>query len=721
MYLIHEKELFNAFECLKADINHESAKKIVLINGTFGSGKSFFLKSLLPALLEENLVDYIFKADFDTNAKFTIDILQSLAQNSYYIESESLPAFSNNESSFINEQFTSTLSTLRNKDTYLFEKIYEREYLKDNYQFHLSTNETEEDLSNEAICNSIEALYPNQDKYKTFFSNPTKVALESLIVDLMTVLFAGQTEFPIPKKKYKIVMVIDGYDKQSWTVQNWILEKLLPCLDNLKFGDFVSYDTSFIDAEVKLSDFFDFRFVFSFRENLLQGRLKEAWETHSDQLKNITLNPASDLVMQSFFHSEGIDKSDYDALAKNTFGIPYIFNLKVEYKKVGDSEIDNISLVYHLAGQKILSDFEEQQSDWIRCTAFLDEFDARGLEFFQIIGQKSKIAFSFMQFLSDIYIHKGDKLQLRHELKELISKATLFDSPSSSKGYSKIAEQYYELAPLIDKYNETDFNILCELAYFDWFEKDFILEKAFSDKLEAINVLINNRPDLFELNSNMLRINNDLACKLNTLNQILDSDLYSNKIAYIAEIETEFQKSLQDKLTKLGNKKKEASESLSLVRDQLDDALNAIANTQKPQGRNLYKKNTKLRIEPNTKYTKYLALTAVLVVLGIKPELILGIVFESDATFDIASKMFYILAALMSAFIGIDYFSGKTKVKRQTPQSATSNSPLTDEEKKIEELKHKEIFLKNELHKFDNQINTVSTQLGMSISRICDK
>ncbi len=721
MYLIHEKELFKAFECLKADINHESAKKIVLINGTFGSGKSFFLKSLLPALLEENWVDYIFRADFDTNAKFTIDILQSLAQNAYYIESDSLPAFTNNESSFINEQFTSTLSTLRNKDTYLFEKIYEREYLKDNYQFHLSATDTEVDLSDEAICNSIEALYPKQDKYKTFFSNPSKVALESLIVDLMSVLFAGQSEFPKPEKKYKIVLVIDGYDKQSWTVQNWILEKLLPCLDSLKFGDFVSYDTSFIDADVKLSDFFDFRFVFSFRENLLQGRLKEEWGKYSDQLENITLNPASKLVMQSFFHSEGIDESDYDTLAKNTFGIPYIFNLKVEYKKVGDSEIDNISLVYHLAGQKILADFEEQQSDWIRCTAFLDEFDARGLEFFKIIGHKSKIAFSFMQHLSDIYIPKGDKLQLRPELKELITKATLFDSPSSSKGYKKIAEQYYELAPLIDKYNETDFNILCELAYFDWFDQDFILEKAFSDKLNTINILINDKSELFELKSDMIRINNDLACKLNILNQILDSDLYSKKIAYIAEIETEFQKSLQDKLTKLGNQKKEASESLSSVRDQLDDALNTIAEAQKPLSRNLYKKNTKLNIEPNTKYTKYLALTVVLVVLGIKPELILGIVFESDATFDIASKMFYILAALMSAFIGIDYFSAKTKVKNRSSKSIPQTSALTDEEKKIEEFKHKENFLKNELQKLDTQINTVSNQLGMSISRHCDK
>ncbi len=721
MYLIHEKELFRAFECLKADLDNDSSKKIVLINGTFGSGKSFFLKSLLPALLEENHVDYIFKADYDSNAKFTIDIIQNLAQNSYYVESDDLPAFANNESSFINEQFTSTLNTLRNKDTSLFEKIYEREYLKDNYHYHLYSIDEAEDLSDATVCEAIEAIYPNQDKYKTFFSNPTKVAIESLIVDMMTVLFSGKTEFPVPDKKYKIVLVLDGFDKQSWTVQSWILNKLIPAIENLKFGDFVSYDTQFIDANIKISDFFDFRFVFSFRENVLNGRLSEKWSELSDDLENISLEPASELVMNSFFKSEGIEEDDFRELAKNTYGIPYIFNLKVEYKKVGDNEIDNISLVYHLAGQKILADFEEQQADWIRCTSFLDEFYAKGLEFFPIIGDKADRAFGFMNHLSDMFIKIDDKLKLKPDLKDLLVKATLFDSPGSSKGYKQIADKYYELAPIINKFEEQELNILCELAYFNWFDKDFILKKVFPEKIDKLSEFIDNNMDLFEENSEMYRIKEELGCKFDSLNKILDVDFYSNKLKYLQDLQTEYQKSLQEQITLLGNQKKETAEKLSETRENLDLLLESQQLNTKSKKNNPYRKQQKFRVESNSKYAKYIAFAGLLAVLGIKPELILGIVFDSQSTFDIASKMFYILSLLMVAFIGIDFYSSRNKIKPKMKSQDLPSEPITDEDKKIKELQHRESFLKNELNRLDDQIRLISNKLGKYIVRHCEK
>lgn len=722
MYLIHEKELFRAFECLKANLDNDSSKKIVLINGTFGSGKSFFLKSLLPALLEENHADYIFKADYDNNAKFTIDILQNLAQNSFYVESDQLPAFSNNESSFINEQFASTLSTLRNKDTSLFEKIYEREYLKDNYHYHLSSLDEIEDLSDEAVCSSIEAIYPGQEKYKTFFSNPTRVALESLIVDLMTVLFSGKTEFPIPEKKYKIVLVLDGFDKQSWTVQNWILDNLIPAVDNLRFGDFVSYDTQFIDPNIKINEFFDFRYIFSFRENVLHGRLSDKWIKLEEDFENISLKPASDLVMHSFFKSEGIEEDDFKDLAKNTYGIPYIFNLKVEYKKVGDNEVDNISLVYHLAGQKILDDFEEQQADWIRCTAFLDEFDARGLEFFPIIGEKSEKAFTFMSHLSDMFVHENGKLKLKQDLKDLLLKATMFDSPGSSKGYKKIAEQYYELAPVINQFEEHDFNILCELAYFNWFDTEFILKKVFPDRIEELSEFIDKKQDLFEFDTGMLRINEELGCKLDRLNKILDADLYSNKMKYIKEIQAEYQKDLQDSVTLLGNKKKDSSEKLSHTREELDLILEEQQNSTKSKRTNPYKKQQKFRVESNSKYAKYIAFAALLAVLGIKPELLLGMVFDSESTFDIASKMFYILSLLMVAYIGIDFYSSRSKVKAKPAKAANIPAELmTEDDKKIKELRHREDYLKNQLAGLDEEIRIISNKLGKYVVRHCEK
>ncbi len=721
MYLIHEKELFRAFECLKADLDNDSSKKIVLINGTFGSGKSFFLKSLLPALLEENHVDYIFKSDFDNNAKFTIDILQNLAQNSYYVESDHLPAFANNESSFMNEQFASTLTTLRNKDTSLFEKIYEREYLKDNYQFHLSSLDEEEDLSDETVCNSIESIYPKQDKYKTFFSNPTKVAMESLIVDLMTVLFSGRTDFTIPEKKYKIVIVLDGYDKQSWTVQNWILDKLIPAVNNLKFGDFVSYNTDFIDPNVKICDFFDFRFVFSFRENVLNGRLKDKWEAFADDIENISLSPASELVMNSFFKAEGIGEEDFSDLAKNSYGIPYIFNLKVEYKKVGDNEIDNISLVYHLAGQKILDDFEEQQADWIRCAAFLDEFDARGLEFFPLIGDKSKKAFSFMSHLSDMFLHIDDKLKLKPDLKDLLQKATKFDSPGSSQGYKKIAERYYELAPIINKYNDYDFNILCELAYFKWFDKDYLLKEIFPDKTEELTGFIDKHEELFEYDSDMFKIDEDLACKLDTLNQILDAEFYANKIKYLKETQTKYQKTLQVELTALGKDKKDISEKLTYTREELDLVIGEQNENSKSNNKNLFKKQTKYNVSSNSGYVKYIAIAAVFAILGIKPELLLGMLFDSESTFDIASKMFYILSLLMVAYIGIDFFSSKTKVKPKKSKMNIPSDADSESDKKVQELKHREEFLKNELNRLDNEIRLVSNKLAKEVVRTNSK
>ncbi len=720
MYLIHEKELFRAFECLKADLNDPIAKKIVLLSGTFGSGKSFFLKSLIPALLEENHTDYVFEAKYSSNLKFTIDILQSLADNSYYVESDKLPPFSSNESSFINEQFANTLTTLRNKDTSLFEKIYEREYLKDNFHYHYSSIDNIEDLSDTSICNTIESLFPQQEKYKTFFANPTKIAIESLIVDLMTVLFAGNSNFEKPEKKYKVLFVLDGFDKHSWTVQQWLLDKFIPLLDTMHFSDFTSYDTSFLSKDTKLSDFFDFRFLLSFREDLTLGRFADKWLQISDATENIALQPASDLIMHSFFKSEGIDEADYKELAKNTYGIPYIFNLKVEYKKVGDSEIDNISLVYHLAGQKILSDFEEQQADWIRCTAFLDEFDERALEFFPIIGKKSKLAFSFMKELKDIYTITNGKLRLRAELQDLIKKATLFDSPGSSKGYQKIAEQYYELLPILDEYSSKDFELLSELAYFNWFDKDFVLPKVFPDKLSDIDNLLDKRKELFLHDNGMIKVSDDEACKIDTLNKILDSELYSKKVEYLKEIQTEYQKNLQEKLTELGNAKKNCAEQLSEIRKELDLQLEKLPVSSKSKTGASYKKSSNYRVEDNSKYIKYFALIALCVLLGIKPELLLGIVFESKSTFSIASNMFFILAVLLAAYIGIDFFSSSDKLKSR-PKNTDIPTQLSPEETILEELKTKEANLKNRLHAIDKDISLIGNKLSKYIIRNCDK
>ena len=403
--------------------------------------------------------------------------------------------------------------------------------------------------------------------------------------------------------KKKIVFIIDNYESIFGSVNRWLAEFFFVYCYNLNFAKFIYYKIEIINPQAKVSDFFDFRFIISSRENLSEF-ISEYFSAYSEMSEIYRLEPMTEAQLGNFLEAHGIETANYlKDIYEISSGIPalinYTFDILSQYQ-----EDFNSSLVYLFAYENILKHKTEEQKEWIKCAAFLNEIEANALRCFPSISHNYKRAYNYLNKSTEISTKSknSNTLKLNKAIKKYISYAVQDNFPEQADFYTNIANSYNSIKSFINQFNDVEIEILRELAYFKSFMVSVLINHCFAENPNLAKSILEKHSEMFSINNNIYKPKQTFSSKFDKFNRLIEPNLYEQKVKKIQDYWKEhsnkvlaknsiLEKKQNDLLEKLSKEQIKHSENEQIISDSFD-SLSNLKDELKKHKEKLKKFNT---------------------------------------------------------------------------------------------------------------------------------
>jgi len=529
-------------------------KKIFFVTGDFGIGKSWVTAKAEEELISSDSADAVFRFEQVREMGYLPEFLNN-AILSFRASLSENDVFSGNETSYNMTRYLELLNLLKTKSPELFEDVLTSFVLKSDADIFISEKFSQNELIKDKIASEIIELIEQKGDQRLLLETP-KVVAESFIVDFMTYFFSSEDDTTAFKhalsgtKRKKIVFIIDNYEHISGSINDWLVNEFFHYCFNKTFSEFLAYNITHIPSHLKISDFFDFRFIITGRkEHPIPNELHQ-FNSFRHLAEYVSLKALEISELSEFVSSSGYNYENIENLHTISYGIPYIILLWLEYFSRGGIEADK-SLVYLKVSESLLRYSSEEHKEWILCAAFLNDFDQNGLRCFPIIGDSYQKAFSFFENATDFVNQAKNNLkmlEIKPFIKEFIKETVSLETFDTAKEYLTVSRNYNDIKDIFAGLTVEDVNVVRNLAYFTNIDETYGLEQAFQTDTERAKGFIRKFPGWFDKKTRCIQIKPDIADKLKKFNKMVDMGKLQDKIILIGGIWERQQKRLQTEI-----------------------------------------------------------------------------------------------------------------------------------------------------------------------------
>ena len=719
MISFYTKYISNICHSFELDTNIQNSKNITFITGAFGTGKSNLVEKIENELVARNIVDAVIKFDDAENISFLTEFIRKALDNFYSIEEGNIEQFSFSETNYNLITYNDLLNKLNNSNQDLTQLYLKHNVLRA-YSDISNSNENIEDTQS-YIKAEIEALFQKKGERRLILENQ-KVVVESLLVDLMSYFFAdifnSSENVDLSNiHKRKIVFIIDNYEYIFGSVNQWLAEFFFHYCYDLNFGDFINYKIDVINPQAKISDFFDFRFIIATRENL-SDFLPEYFINYSEMAEIFRLEPMTEVQFKNYLEAQDIQLGNCEKdIYEITSGIPSLISYTLETISQIQGEF-NCSLVYLFAYESILKHKSEEQKEWIKCASFLNEIEPNALRCFPLINKEYKRAYNYLSKSTELsyFTKNSNKLKLNKVIKKYISEAVKVNSMQIANIYEEIAASYNNLKDFLNKYDNSEIEILKELAYFKCFNVPETINEWFGENKNAALELIDKYPDLFNKNIHTYSLRQDISNKLIKFNKLIERDLFEQKINNIKKYWSNYSNSIFTQNTNFDEKQKSLLTELNKIQEKvneneqiINDTYDSIDNLDN-ELKKYSDKFKKFNIPKQKKYAGYsLSIAAISIFFKIFVSELFSeaLEFNTLATINLYSNIFAITFTLIFLFLFVRIYMLNSN-KKDISFFKLKISGLKDE---IKELQDKIEEKQNENKELEVKVNEIENQI----------
>ncbi|MEM4260817.1 MAG: hypothetical protein QXG00_06275 [Candidatus Woesearchaeota archaeon] len=529
-------------QSFKQDIKQ---KKVFLVNGIFGVGKTWFVNAILEIFAMNKLCDAFLKFENSRDISFLSDYLMKCVGNTINNQGEYCD-FTINELTFYNEEYYNLLNKIKHNNPEIFDKAIKKFFISNLSYIKTKTNPYETNQ----LYKSIEDILTRNSEKRMLYS-AGRVLSEALVVDLIRNLF------PLDKKHEtlqtyidegivkRVLITFDNYDSISCSVNEFLFKDLFPIAYNLKFSEFISQKFSSFNIDTKVSDLIDFRFVLASRQKVQKNILLD-----DDLIREITteieLQPFSRADLQELIKSYGFAEDNLEQLLRLTQGIPYIIELWLESKKYKDNE-ENEKIFYSLAKERINKYFDNDAKEWLWIASHLEKFDENLLRCFHQMHKNYHEIFEFFIIHNDIaekYSNDSNLLKIKSIIRYYLHNAEEPDSQETKSEIIKIESIYNKAEEILKNYNQKQRQMILNLSYFKRFNFSNHLNIFFQNDLKDINQFVESHQELFIKNQYTYSIIEEYRNKLIEYNKYWDQENYENKQELANKLWDKIQKEL---------------------------------------------------------------------------------------------------------------------------------------------------------------------------------
>lgn len=454
-----QSHLNSVFNTIVQDVNAEQAEcPVTLLSGPPGCGKTALIDKIRNSFASRHL-DASFVFDFHQNISFVSDFFHNLRASFYSLKADSVVM---NETEFNYNHFNSEFAKIASEN----EKIagyYEDIFLLSSFAYQRE-NRKEIELRLIEAAEYIRESTPKKSIHRLLLE-PNNIAVESFIVDLMNVFYpdiaSGKVDGMRPSKRTKIHLSIDNCDFVNESVNKLLFRSLLFYAFQARFYDFQSYNITFSDQSIKVSDFFDFRILYSTRSAIPRkytAKLDPELQSLI-QRQELTYLSEGDIASNEKLIPNGLTASE---LYELSLGIQQL--VLAEMNEIIASSEDIRQAISARAYNILKAFVSPAQEDLLQCLAFgYNENTAFQRKCNESFGFASD-ATRFLKY--NLYLTKGNaEAGLKEEYKTLIRLYLKHNKPEVYEDLSNIAMAAELIPDILEKYDNEELNILVVLAY----------------------------------------------------------------------------------------------------------------------------------------------------------------------------------------------------------------------------------------------------------------
>lgn len=561
------------FEILIAGVEQPAQKAkdfVYSVEGGWGVGKSLFADNIRHKVIERKLADAVFHIKDCRKLPFLYDFVNTLFESvnqEHYINGN-IPQ---GECYGASLRFSEAIRELKSNSTSLFEKVFNREHLLSQTEYRLFKDVFDKS-SLDSYSNELEAIIKKKSD-KRLIQSSYSVVSESFIVDVMS-LFPNDIANGAPiVNKRKILIIIDNYDQISGGVARWLSKSFFKYCRDVKFKDFISFNIELESPEMKVSDILDFRFILTGRKNYLKFAYAAA-STFDPGTMDFALKGAEieglDQIIQK---NSAIDNKHFDDLIAFAASNPAVASLLRDMVKIGALLDDDISIIYQRAAERILRFYTEEQRDWIQIASFLDDFGAKELQCFSLIGDKYKYAFNFLKLsdeMTEPAAKNTDKYRMKTNIKEFIRRATTILTPATAKEYETIADFCRTSGDFFNSIPDDDYHLIKNLAYFKRFNLSYAIDKAYQSDAEFIRELIERHKAIFDVSDLCYSLKTNYHSVFDKFNYYADKGKYEDKKSLAERIWEMFQFENNGKIEEIEAEIKQLKSEKANIKNEIE-------------------------------------------------------------------------------------------------------------------------------------------------------
>ena len=506
-------ELSKIIDLVHTSDNSETNKSIVVISGGFGSGKSYLVENIINSIIEEKFADCIINIS-NNNFTFIPELMHSSVLN-IKTEFGYISEFGS-ESTYNLEQFKSYLDNLKKSNPNIFNAYCFSSKLKS--QFEWAENYTLIKSQESIIYDSVKDLFPKKGELRLLFETYT-VAIESLMVDLMNIFYPiSDTENPIISKtgdKKKIILSFDNIDSINGSMYYFFINFVIPYCFTKTFGEFLSYHISFIDSNIKISDFFDFKLIIASRNdfiNLNQSILQN--------LLPFVYKADLNYITEDEITSEMISITNTNLNTNKIFnickGIPLLL---AESQEIEISEFDYSKNIFKLAYTSIIKDLSIKEIDYLHILAFIDNLDEKSLSYFDKYKTSVNTLKNFLLFNPNL-CSIDDKNKLKSEIIYYVFNYLIVYNKFEFDYLNNISKAVKSIKDIVTNFTNEEFNTLKLIAYLNEYDDKPVMNLALQDFTSIWDSLFKNNIDIFP--NSKYKITSAIANKIIEFNKIVN-------------------------------------------------------------------------------------------------------------------------------------------------------------------------------------------------------
>lgn len=471
-----------AEKILKELNSNELVSPIVILNGPPGCGKSEVIKyvnndiserqkkTTKPEELKSSAISAtinITSENDDKNAIFAVDLFHFTKINVFSTKNKknsSNELFSSldlNEAEYNYEQFNNEFDRLIENNSEI------AEYYRDIFRYNSFGYRKENNIFiQEKLPLVKEYVKENYTKksIQRLLLTPDKVSTESLIVDLMNIFYpeitSGSIEGIRPTEKVKILITFDNCDFINESINILLFDNLFEYAYNTNFNEFTSYNISFTDPTIKVSDFFDFRFIYSVRSSISRYIQKQKPQ-FIDKIKHIELKYFSEKDLAEIIP---LVPSGYSAneFLKDTHGIQKLIYSDI---KSIDTKSPNIKKELTKRAYNILKgNLSKKQENMLHCLAFGYDENALFNKKCNEIYSFDSSCYNLLRY--NLYLTKGtQELGLTEENKSFIKDYLKENYPDDYSNFNNLYNACKLIPDIVDKFNDEEFSLIVALSF----------------------------------------------------------------------------------------------------------------------------------------------------------------------------------------------------------------------------------------------------------------